>query len=81
MWIAQAGAALFAVIISEPSQMKRAEVAIEAAKIAGGVVRRGDGAELDIQEKDSSRTSIVTAVDLRSQQEVIRAIRRSFPHD
>jgi myo-inositol-1(or 4)-monophosphatase len=61
--------------------MKRVEVAIEAAKIAGAVIRRSDGAELNVQEKDSSRTSIVTAVDLRSQQEVLRIIRQSFPHD
>jgi myo-inositol-1(or 4)-monophosphatase len=61
--------------------MRRVEVAIEAAKIAGVVIRSNNGAELNIQEKDSSRTSIVTAADLRSQQEVIRTIRRAFPHD
>jgi myo-inositol-1(or 4)-monophosphatase len=61
--------------------MKRVEVAIKAAEIAGAVIRCGDGVELNIQEKDSSRTSIVTAVDLRSQQEVIRIIRQSFPDD
>jgi myo-inositol-1(or 4)-monophosphatase len=79
--MAQACAPVFAVITSEPSPMKRVEVAIEAAKIAGAVIRRSDGVELDIQEKDSSRTSILTAVDLRSQQEVTRIIRQSFPDD
>jgi len=56
--------------------MRRVEVAIEAAKIAGSVIRSNNGAELNIQEKDSSRTSIVTAADLRSQEEVVRVIRR-----
>ena len=61
--------------------MRRVDVAIEAAKVAGAVIQSRNGAELNIQEKDSSRTSIVTAADLRSQQEVIRTIRRAFPHD
>jgi myo-inositol-1(or 4)-monophosphatase len=61
--------------------MKRLEVAIEAAKIAGAVIGSSNGADLNIQEKDSSRSSIVTVTDLRSQQEVIRIIRRAFPHD
>jgi len=38
--------------------MKRVEVAIEAAKIAGAVIRSSNGAELNIQEKDSSRTTL-----------------------
>ena len=61
--------------------MRRVDVAIEAAKLAGSVIRGNTGADLNIQEKDSSRTSIVTAADLRSQQEVIRNIRRASPHD
>ena len=61
--------------------MKRVEVAIEAANIAGAVIRGTNGADLNVQEKGSSRTSIVTAADLRSQQEVMRIIRRAFPHD
>jgi myo-inositol-1(or 4)-monophosphatase len=61
--------------------MRRVEVAIEAAKIAGAVIQSSNGAELNVQEKDSSRTSIVTAADLRSQQEVMRVIRRACPHD
>jgi myo-inositol-1(or 4)-monophosphatase len=61
--------------------MKRLDVAIEAAKNAGAVIRSNNATDLNIQEKDSSRTSIVTAADLRSQQEVIRTIRRAFPHD
>ena len=65
--MAQTGVSLFANIISEPSQMRRVEVAIEAAQIAGAVIQSSNGAELDIQEKDSSRTTIVSAADLRSQ--------------
>jgi myo-inositol-1(or 4)-monophosphatase len=61
--------------------MKRLDVAIEAAKRAGAVIQKNRGAELDIEEKESSRTSIVTAVDLRSQQEIIRTIRRAYPDD
>jgi myo-inositol-1(or 4)-monophosphatase len=61
--------------------MKRLEVAIEAAKIAGAVIGSSNSTDLSIREKDSSRSSIVTVADLRSQQEVIRTIRRAFPHD
>jgi myo-inositol-1(or 4)-monophosphatase len=61
--------------------MKRLNVAMEATKRAGEVIQRSRGAKLEIEEKDSSRTSIVTAVDLRSQQEVIRTIRRAYPDD
>lgn len=61
--------------------MRRVEVAIEAAKLAGAVIRSSNGTELNIQEKDSLRTSIVTAADLRSQQEIIHVIRRACPHD
>ena len=65
----------------EPSFMKRLDVAIEAAQNAGSAIRTNNRTDLNIQEKDSSRTSIVTAADLRSQQEIIRTIRRAFPHD
>jgi myo-inositol-1(or 4)-monophosphatase len=61
--------------------MKHVEVAVEAAKIAGAAIQSSNGVDLNILEKDSSRTSIVTAADLCSQQEVIRTIRRAFPHD
>jgi myo-inositol-1(or 4)-monophosphatase len=61
--------------------MKRLDVAIEAARNAALAIRTHNRADVDIQEKESSRTSIVTAADLRSQQEVIRTIRRAFPHD
>jgi len=61
--------------------MKHVEVAVEAAKIAGAAIQGGNGANLNVLEKDSSRTSIVTAADLRSQREVIRTIRQAFPHD
>ena len=79
--MAQTLVSLFVNIISEPSQMRRVEVAIEAAQIAGAIIRSSNGAELHIQQKDSSRTSIVTAADLRSQQEVMRVIRRACPDD
>jgi myo-inositol-1(or 4)-monophosphatase len=61
--------------------MKHVEVAVEAAKIAGAAIQGSNGADSNVLEKDSSRTSIVTAADLRSQREVIRTIRRAFPHD
>jgi myo-inositol-1(or 4)-monophosphatase len=61
--------------------MKHVEVAVEAAKIAGAAIQSSNGADLNILEKDSSRTSIVTAADLRSQREIIRTIRQAFPHD
>jgi hypothetical protein len=61
--------------------MKRLDLAIEAAQNAGSAIRTNNRTDLNIQEKDSSRTSIVTAADLRSQQEIIRTIRRAFPRD
>jgi myo-inositol-1(or 4)-monophosphatase len=61
--------------------MQRIDVAIEAARAAGAVIRRGHDADLDISEKDRSRTSIVTATDLRSQQEIMRVIRDACPND
>jgi len=61
--------------------MKRIDVAVEAAKAAGAVIRGGHRGDLEIQEKASSRTSIVTATDLRSQREIVRVIRRTYPND
>jgi myo-inositol-1(or 4)-monophosphatase len=61
--------------------MKRLDVAIQAAQNAALAIRGNNRLDLNVQEKDSSRTSIVTAADLRSQQEIIRTIRRAFPHD
>ena len=61
--------------------MQRIDVAIEAARAAGAVIRRGHDVDLDISEKDLSRTSIVTAADLRSQQEIVRVIRHAYPND
>jgi hypothetical protein len=45
--------------------MNRVEVAI-AARTAGAVIRSNNGVDLNVQEKGSSRTSILTAVDLLS---------------
>jgi myo-inositol-1(or 4)-monophosphatase len=67
---------------TEPRTSKRrVDVAIEAAKAAGAVLRDIRETDLVVQEKDSSRTSIVTAADLRSQREIVRIIRRSCPND
>ena len=61
--------------------MQRIDVAIEAAKIGGNVIRSGRCGNLEIREKNSSRTSIVTATDLQSQQEIVRVIQREYPTD
>jgi myo-inositol-1(or 4)-monophosphatase len=61
--------------------MPRVDVAIEAARSAGAVLRRVQHADLSVEEKQSSRTSIVTAADLQSQQEIVRVIRRACPDD
>jgi myo-inositol-1(or 4)-monophosphatase len=67
---------------TEPrTSRRRVDVAIEAAKAAGAVLRDIRETNLVVQEKDSSRASIVTAADLRSQQEIVRIIRRSCPND
>jgi myo-inositol-1(or 4)-monophosphatase len=67
---------------TEPRTSKRrVDVAIEATKAAGAVLRDIRETDLVVREKDSSRTSIVTAVDLRSQREIVRIIRRSCPND
>src|ERR1700724_3350024 len=63
------------------TNMARVDVAIEAAKAAGSVLRDGHDFDLEVREKDSSRTSIVTTADLRSQEVIVRVIRRSCPDD
>jgi myo-inositol-1(or 4)-monophosphatase len=63
------------------TNMARVDVAIEAAKAAGSVLRDGHDFDLEVREKDSSRTSIVTTADLRSQEAIVRVIRRSCPDD
>jgi myo-inositol-1(or 4)-monophosphatase len=60
---------------------RRIDVAVEAARAAAAVIQSGHGADLGISEKDRSRTSIVTATDLRSQQEIARVIRQACPND
>jgi myo-inositol-1(or 4)-monophosphatase len=59
----------------------RAEVAIEAAKAAGSVLSDGQNEPLVVEGKGASRTSIVTSVDLQSQKEIVRVIRKYCPHD
>jgi myo-inositol-1(or 4)-monophosphatase len=61
--------------------VQRIDVAIEAAKAAAAVIQSGHDADLGVAEKDRSRTSIVTAADLRSQQEIARVIRQACPND
>lgn len=55
------------------------EIAIEAAKAGGAVLRRGLDRDLETHEKDASRTSIVTWADIRSQEEIVRVIRGAYP--
>jgi myo-inositol-1(or 4)-monophosphatase len=66
---------------AEKSEMQRADVAIEAARAAGAVLLNGRKRALNVQEKDSSRTSIVTEADINSQREIVRIIRRACPDD
>jgi myo-inositol-1(or 4)-monophosphatase len=60
---------------------ERVDVAIAAAKAAGAVLRAGHARDLAIEEKQASRTSIVTAVDLASQEAIVRVIRDACPDD
>lgn len=61
--------------------MQRLQTAIEAAKIAGAVLLASHDRDLDIHEKNASRTSIVTSADLRSQEAIFQVLRNAFPHD
>jgi myo-inositol-1(or 4)-monophosphatase len=63
------------------SSMHRVDVAIEAAVAGGTVLRGGYDHDLDIREKEASRTSIVTSADLRSQEQIVHIIRRFCPAD
>lgn len=56
-----------------------AQVAVEAARKAGGLLRAGIEQELLVDEKDGSRSSIVTQVDVRAQEEIVRVIASAFP--
>ncbi len=58
------------------SSMHHVDVAIQAAVAGGTVLRGGYDHELDIREKEASRTSIVTSADLRSQEQIVRVIRQ-----
>jgi myo-inositol-1(or 4)-monophosphatase len=61
--------------------MNRIDVAIEAARAAGKILKVGRERDLQVEEKDSSHTSIVTWADLQSQAEIFRIIRARFPSD
>jgi myo-inositol-1(or 4)-monophosphatase len=57
------------------------QIAIAAAEAAGEVLRRGSRQELAFHAKDGSRTSLVTSVDLHSQEEIVRVIQKERPGD
>ena len=61
--------------------MNRIDVAIEAAKVGSAALRDARQSDLKIEEKNSSRTDIVTNADLRSQREIMAVIRRACPKD
>jgi myo-inositol-1(or 4)-monophosphatase len=61
--------------------MQRVAVAIEAAKAAGAALRVAHDHDLKVEEKNASRTSIVTSADLQSQDIIFGIIRRAFPDD
>lgn len=55
------------------------EVAVRAARAGGAVLREGLARDLEVTEKDNSRSSIVTWADLRSQRVIAEVIGRAFP--
>jgi myo-inositol-1(or 4)-monophosphatase len=55
-------------------------LAIEAARAGGAVLQQGRDRNLEILEKEGSRTSIVTWADLRAQEEITRVILGRHPH-
>jgi myo-inositol-1(or 4)-monophosphatase len=55
------------------------EVAIRAARTGGALLLEGRERDLEIVEKDDSRTSIVTWADLRSQEAITEVILDSYP--
>ena len=57
------------------------DVAIDAARAGGAVLKEGRTRHLEICEKHDQRTSIVTWADLRSQDEIARVIRDAYPED
>jgi myo-inositol-1(or 4)-monophosphatase len=61
--------------------MNRLRTAIEAARAGGAALRDGRIRDLEIREKEASRTSIVTCVDLHSQHEIFRVIGAAHPDD
>ena len=61
--------------------MNRIDVAVEAAKVGGAALRDARQSDLKIEEKNSSRTDIVTNADLQSQREIMAVIRRACSRD
>jgi myo-inositol-1(or 4)-monophosphatase len=55
------------------------DVAVQAARAGGSVLRQGLERDLTVEEKEQSRSSIVTWADLRSQEEIARVIGAAFP--
>jgi myo-inositol-1(or 4)-monophosphatase len=54
-------------------------IAIAAAQAGASVLKQGLDHDLEFHGKDGSRTSLVTSVDLQSQQEIVRVIHGAFP--
>jgi myo-inositol-1(or 4)-monophosphatase len=55
------------------------DAALEAARAGGAVLVEGRGRAPEIEEKEGSRTSIVTWADLRSQDEITRVLLSRHP--
>jgi myo-inositol-1(or 4)-monophosphatase len=54
-------------------------IAVAAAQAGASVLKQGLEQDLEFHAKDGSRTSLVTSVDLQSQQEIVRVIQGAFP--
>ncbi|MBU1048840.1 inositol monophosphatase [Candidatus Bipolaricaulota bacterium] len=60
---------------------KRLDVAVDAARTAGGILYAGFQAGAIDYETKSHRNDVVTALDLRADQAIIEILRSSFPED
>jgi myo-inositol-1(or 4)-monophosphatase len=54
-------------------------IAVAAAQAGASVLKQGLEQAFEFHAKDGSRTSLVTSVDLQSQQEIVRVIQGAFP--
>ena len=55
------------------------DIAIAAAAAGGAVLESGLGRTIDAHAKENSRTSLVTSIDLRSQEAIVRVILNAYP--